>query len=234
MWVSKMKDIVRNQMRAALMECCSPSTVDAVEQSQSFQAAVGAATEDLLAFAQKDPAARGEAMAIAYGYLSYKAVLHYRLARALARMSDGRYGVPTEFDDAVLLVSARGHLLSGAEIHPRCMIGHRFVLDHGYGTVIGETAQIGDDCYILGGVVLGATGISANPAGKRHPTLGSRVEVGAFARIFGSVTVGDDVLIGPHCVIKDDVPAGSVVTVRSTLQVTRGRTHDGKSKSAAI
>ncbi|WP_208456539.1 serine O-acetyltransferase [Burkholderia sp. BCC1644] len=229
-----MKELVRNHMRAALMECCSPSTVDLVEQSLPFRAAVGVATEDLLAFAQKDPAARGEAKAIAYGYLSYKAVLHYRLARALSCMSSGEYGVPTELDDAVLLVSARGRLLSGAEIHPRSMIGSRFVLDHGYGTVIGETAQIGDDCYILGGVVLGATGIAANPEGKRHPTLGSRVEVGAFSRIFGDITVGDDVLIGSHCVIKDDVPPGSVVTVRSVLQVTRGRALDGKAKSATI
>ncbi|MDN7856408.1 serine O-acetyltransferase [Burkholderia cepacia] len=221
-------------MRAALMECCSPSTVDWLEQSQPFEAAVWAATEDLMAFAQKDPAARGEAKAIAYGYLSYKAVLHYRLARAISGMLDGQRGMPAELDAAVLLVSARGRMLSGAEIHPRSMIGHRLVLDHGYGTVIGETTQIGDDCYILGGVVLGATGISANPAGKRHPTLGNRVEVGAFARIFGNVTVGDDVLIGPHCVIKDDVSAGSVVTVRSVLQVTRGRALDSKSRAAII
>jgi hypothetical protein len=79
------------------------------------------------------------------------------------------------------------------------------------------------DCYVLGGVVLGATGISGNLQGKRHPSVGNRVQIGAFARIFGNIVIGDDVFIAPHCVIKDDIAANSVVTLRSELQVTQRR-----------
>jgi len=125
------------------------------------------------------------------------------------------------FESAALLVSARGKLLSGADIHARSNIGKRFVLDHGYGTVIGETTEIGDDCYVLGGVVLGATGISGNSRGKRHPTIGNRVEIGAFSRVFGNVVIGDDVFVAPHCVIKENVPRNSVVSLRSELQIVR-------------
>ena len=78
-------------------------------------------------------------------------------------------------------------VLSGAEIHPAARIGRRFVLDHGYGTVIGETCEIGHDCYILCGVTLGARGIANNPDGKRHPRLGNNVEVGSGARVLGYV-----------------------------------------------
>ena len=89
------------------------------------------------------------------------------------------------------------------------------------GTVIGETAVIGDDCYILGGVTLGASGIADNPRAKRHPTLGNRVQVGAFAQIFGPIHVGDDVFIGPHCTVTHDVAARSRVVLQSRVQVIR-------------
>jgi serine O-acetyltransferase len=121
------------------------------------------------------------------------------------------------------LVSSRGKMLSGAELHPRCSIGKRFVLDHGVGTVFGETAVVGDDCYVLGGVTLGAIGIAANPCGKRHPTIGNRVQIGAFARIFGCVNIGDDVFIGSHCTVTSDVPAGSKVALRSCVQIVKPR-----------
>lgn len=85
-------------------------------------------------------------------------------------------------------------------------------MDHGFGTVICETTEIGDDCYLLDSVTLGASGIAGNPSGQRHPSIGHRVEIGAFARIFGCIHIGDDVFIGPHCVIKEDVPARSAIT----------------------
>ena len=205
------------------MECCSPALVNKIATHTRCIAAVSAAENDLDAFAAKDPASRGSVEEIAFGYSSYKAVLHYRLAHAILDMAslDGDPG--REIESVATLVSARGKLLSGAEIHPRCHIGRRFVLDHGWGTVIGETSQIGDDCYILGGVVFGATGISANPSGKRHPTLGNRAEVGAFTRIFGDIAIGDDVFISPHCVITENIPSDSIVTLKSALQLTRKR-----------
>jgi serine O-acetyltransferase len=217
-----MRNVVTNLLKAALMECCSPRFVDKIVSHPCFESAIREAEKDLDAFALKDPASRGSMAAIALGYSSYKSVAHYRLARALMSMIHASDADKAELDANVSLISCRGTLMSGAEIHSRCQIGKRFVLDHGWGTVIGETAVLGDDCYVLGGVTLGATGISGNASGKRHPTLGDRVQVGAFTRILGDVEIGDDVFIGPHCVIKQDIAAGSVVTLKTELQITRG------------
>jgi serine O-acetyltransferase len=218
-----MDKLVGNLMRAALMECCLPQVVERIVTGSGFEETRQRCEDDLLAFASKDPAARGRASDIAFGYNSYKAVLHYRLAHMLLTRRESEGDPGRALETTSLLVSSRGKLLSGADIHPGCRIGRRFILDHGQGTVIGETSEIGDDCYILGGVVLGAPGISANPMGKRHPTIGNRVQVGAFAHVLGDIVIGDDVFVGPRCVIKDDIPAGSIVTLRSELQVVRCR-----------
>jgi len=85
--------------------------------------------------------------------------------------------------------------------------------------VIGQTVEIGDDPSILQGVVLGSTGIAGNSAGRRHPTLGDRVEVGAFVRVLGPVTIGADTMIGADCVVTTDVPAGTRAVVRSQHQI---------------
>ncbi|SIT43843.1 Serine acetyltransferase [Paraburkholderia ribeironis] len=228
-----MKKIVRNLMNAALMECCSPHMVDLIVNDARFDRVSQCCEDDLLAFARKDPAAQGRASDIAFGYGSYKAVLHYRMAHMLLDKIMTEGDPRRELASAAMLVSSRGKFVSGAEIHARCKIGQRFVLDHGYGTVIGETTEIGDDCYVLGGVVLGATGISGNPEGKRHPTIGNRVEIGAFARVFGNVIIGDDVFIAPHCVIKNDIAADSIVTLRTELQVTQRRSMAASRGTAA-
>lgn len=219
---SPISDVVTNLLKAALMECCSPRFVDKTICHPCFGNATREAGDDLDAFARKDPASLGSMEAIALGYTSYKAVAHYRLVHAMASMVPASDAERAELDASVFLISSRGKLMSGAEIHPRCQIGKRFVLDHGWGTVIGETAVLGDDCYVLGGVTLGAVGIAGNASGKRHPTLGNRVQVGAFSRIFGRIEIGDDVFIGPHCVVKEDVAAGSIVTLKTQLQITRG------------
>jgi serine O-acetyltransferase len=219
---SLIRDVVTNLLKAALMECCSPRFVDKTICHPCFEHAIREAEKDLEAFARKDPASRGSMEDIALGYTSYKAVAHYRLAHAMISMIPTSDAERAELDASVFLISSRGKLMSGAEIHARCQIGRRFVLDHGCGTVIGETAVLGDDCYVLGGVTLGAVGIAGNASGKRHPTLGNRVQVGAFSRIFGCVEIGDDVFIGPHCVIKEDIAAGSIVTLKTQLQITRG------------
>lgn len=110
-------------------------------------------------------------------------------------------------------------MLSGAEVHFRSKIGARFIIDHGVGTVIGETSIIGDDCYILGGVTLGARGISSNASTQRHPKIGNRVQIGAFASVLGSVSIGDDAFIGPGCIVTKDVPPSARVQVKTSLQV---------------
>lgn len=111
---------------------------------------------------------------------------------------------------------------TGVEIHPGAAIGKRFVVDHGIGTVIGETCTIGDDCYLLQGVVLGSSKISNNKAGKRHPTLGNNVQVGSFSKILGNIVVGNDVVIGAGCLITDNIPAFSKVSVFNEYQITVG------------
>ena len=97
---------------------------------------------------------------------------------------------------------------TGIEIHPGAVIGRRVFIDHGMGVVIGETAEIGDDCTLYHGVTLGGTSWAK---GKRHPTLGNNVVVGAGAKILGPFTVGDEAKIGSNSVVVKAVPAGATV-----------------------
>lgn len=215
---------VADLLRAALIECAPPALTAAVFSHHCFAHACASADEDLDALLSKDPAQRGSTMAALMGSTSYKAILHYRLAHALMTMADVSAFPRHELEAYASLVSARGKLLSGAEIHPGCQIGRRFVLDHGWGSVIGETCVIGDDCYLLGGVTLGAAGIANNPSSRRHPTLGDRVQIGAFARVFGNIQIGNDVFIGTHCCVTQDIESNSIVTLRSETQIVRGGT----------
>ena len=110
------------------------------------------------------------------------------------------------------LISHAGRWATGIEIHPAAVVGRRVFIDHGMGVVIGETAEIGDDCTIYHGVTLGGT--SLYPGTKRHPTLGKGVVVGAGAKVLGGFTVGDGARIGSNAVVVKEVPAGvSVVGI---------------------
>ena len=104
------------------------------------------------------------------------------------------------------LISAGG--ITGIEIHPGAKIGRRLFIDHGMGVVIGETTEIGDDCLIYKGVVLGGTTLEKK---KRHPTLGDRVIIGSNATILGAITIGDGARIGSGSVVVKPVPAGATV-----------------------
>jgi serine O-acetyltransferase len=97
---------------------------------------------------------------------------------------------------------------TGIEIHPGANIGKRFFIDHGMGVVIGETAVIGDDVLIYQGVTLGGTGLEK---GKRHPTIGSNIVIGAGAKVLGNITIGDNSYIGSNAVVIKDVPPNSTV-----------------------
>ena len=98
--------------------------------------------------------------------------------------------------------------LTGIEIHPGAIIGRRFFIDHGMGVVIGETAEIGDDCTLYHGVTLGGTSWEA---GKRHPTLGNDVVVGAGAKVLGPIRIGDGARVGSNAVVTKDVPEATTV-----------------------
>lgn len=100
-----------------------------------------------------------------------------------------------------------GRWLTGIEIHPGAQIGRRVFIDHGFGVVIGETAEVGDDCTIYQGVTLGGTSLSKGA--KRHPTLGNGVIIGAGAQVLGAFTVGEGAKVGSNAVVVKEVPAGA-------------------------
>lgn len=215
--VAHAADSIKSSIFAALHECSRyPKLCESVFNSD-FTNLLNTVLADLFAFAQKDPAAKGELALIAKAYSSFQAVLHYRVAHWVVTQMTPAFNIMAE--EAALIISEKGKLLSGVEIHPRCIIGSRFVLDHGYGTVIGETAFVGNDCYILNGVTIGAARISNNKSGKRHPTIGDRVEIVAFARLLGDIIIGNDVFIGPHTLIIKNISSNSIVTTRTEMQV---------------
>jgi serine O-acetyltransferase len=109
---------------------------------------------------------------------------------------------------AARLVSHFGRGFTGIEIHPGAKIGRRLFIDHGMGVVIGETTEIGDDCLIYKGVVLGGTTLEKK---KRHPTLGNRVIIGSNSTVLGAITIGDGARIGSGSVVVKPVPAGATV-----------------------
>lgn len=147
---------------------------------------------------KNDPAARS-AIEVALLYPGYRALVAHRRASWLFR--HGCYF-------AARAVSQYAAFLTGIEIHPGAKIGRGVVIDHGRGVVIGETAEVGDGCLIYQGVTLGGTG---KERGKRHPTLGKNVLVGAGAKLLGPFTVGDGAKIGAGAVVLSDVPPGATV-----------------------
>lgn len=200
--------VVEHLILAALLECCSVSQFEQLKSSCIVEDLRALCSEDALTFASKDPASASDIELVARTSTSYSAVLHYRVAHWIYQV------LPSpEYVMLAAMVSRRGKLLSGAEIHFKSTIGKRFVLDHGYGTVIGETAVIGDDCYILGGVTLGSRQIAQNTSGPRHPHLGDRVQVGMNACLLGHIHVGDDAFIGAGCLVNRDVLAGQKITL---------------------
>ena len=111
--------------------------------------------------------------------------------------------------------------VTGVEIHPGATIGRRFFIDHGMGVVIGETAEVGDDVMLYHGVTLGGRSMERV---KRHPTVGSRVTIGAGARVLGPVYIGDDVQIGANSVVVKDIPSGAIATgVPASIRFPQGR-----------
>ncbi len=154
--------------------------------------------KDFQAALAMDPAATSK-VEVALTYSGFHALLFYRVAHWLWKRR-----IP--FVPRALSQLAR--FLTGIEIHPGATIGSGLFIDHGMGVVIGETAEIGDNVTLFQGVTLGGTG---KQRGKRHPTLGSHVVVGAGAKVLGPINVGDYVKIGANSVVLQDVPDHSTV-----------------------
>jgi serine O-acetyltransferase len=152
--------------------------------------------EEIAVVFERDPAARN-AWEVITCYPVFHALLVHRLAHWL-------WGMRMRW--LARLVSHIGRWLTGIEIHPGAQIGRRFFIDHGMGVVIGETAEIGDDCTLYHGVTLGGTSWNK---GKRHPTLGNGVVLGAGAKILGPITIGDGARVGSNAVVVKSVPPGA-------------------------
>lgn len=140
-----------------------------------------------------DPASTNT-LSIILLYPSIHVIFFYRIAHFL-------YGIHLYF--LARLISQLTRLFTGIEIHPGATIGKGLFIDHGMGVVIGETTIIGDDVKMFHGVTLGGTG---NQKGKRHPTIGNNVEIGAGAKVLGDITIGNNVRIGANAVVLKDVP----------------------------
>ena len=154
--------------------------------------------EDIAVVFDRDPAAR-HALEVLTTYPGVHAVLFHRLTSAC-------WSVGLKW--LARFIAHFSRWITGIEIHPGATIGRRFFIDHGMGVVIGETAEIGDDCTLYHGVTLGGTSWDK---GKRHPTLGNNVVIGAGAKVLGPITVADNARIGSNSVVVKDVVQGSTM-----------------------
>lgn len=165
--------------------------------------------DDINNIKDKDPAAKS-IFEIILLYPGFHALLSYRIANKLKK-----WKIPF----IPRLISQIARFFTGIEIHPGASIGEKFFIDHGMGVVIGETTIIGDNVLVYQGVTLGGTG---KDQGKRHPTIGDRVTIGAGAKVLGNITIGSDSNIGAGSVVIDDVPEHSTV-VGIPGRITRQR-----------
>ena len=164
---------------------------------------------DFRAIKKNDPAAHNW-LETFLCHTPYHALLYHRLAHCLHKLH-----LPL----IPRLISVWSRFLTGVEIHPGAKIGHSFFIDHGTGVVIGETAEIGDNCVIFHGVTLGGTGHFAD---KRHPTVGNNVLIGTSATLLGPINVGNNVNIGAESVIINrDVPSNCTVVGAPGMIVKR-------------
>lgn len=155
--------------------------------------------KDARLIAKRDPAARG-VLSVVLLYPGFHALIYYRI---------GHFFYRHRMFSIARWISQTGRFWTGIEIHPGARIGSGLFIDHGMGIVIGETAEIGDDCTIYHGVTLGGTGHQKGR--KRHPTIGNNVLIGAGAKLLGPFKVGDNSMIGANAVVLTDIPRNATV-----------------------
>lgn len=181
--------------------------------------------EDISCILARDPAARSR-LEIVTCYPGLHAIWLHRVAHRL--WTKGWHWLGR-------FISHIGRMLTGIEIHPGAAIGRRVFIDHGHGVVIGETAEVGDDCTIYQGVTLGGTRLYKGE--KRHPTLGQGVVVGAGAQVLGGFTVGDGARIGSNAVVVKPVPAGATAVgnpARIILPSQQSQTNPDPSPTTSV
>ena len=176
--------------------------------------------EDIASIRERDPTARST-WEVLTCYPGLHAIVMHRWANACWRAG---------FKWLARFISHIARGLTGIEIHPGATIGQRVFIDHGFGVVIGETAEVGDDCTIYQGVTLGGTSLSKGA--KRHPTLGQGVIIGAGAKVLGAFTVGEGAKVGSNAVVVREVPAGATA-VGNPARVIEKESEQSKDEAAA-
>lgn len=174
--------------------------------------------EDIRSVFHRDPAARNS-LEVILNYPGLHAVILHRLAHSLWQR---------DFKLLARLISTFSRWLTGIEIHPGATIGRRFFIDHGMGVVIGETAEIGDDVTLYHGVTLGGTTWNK---GKRHPTIGNNVVVGAGAKVLGPITLAEGSRVGSNAVVTKDVPEGATAVGIPGRIIKRPTVADGEQEA---
>jgi serine O-acetyltransferase len=171
--------------------------------------------ETIRTYRERDPAARSN-LEVLLCYPGLHAVLWHKLSHWLWQR------------DLRLLGRFSSHIsrwLTGIEIHPAAKLGRRLVIDHGMGVVIGETAEVGDDCYLYHQVTLG---VARTSSGKRHPSIGNNVIIGAGAKVLGPIFVGNNARVGANSVVLDNVPDNTTVVGMPARPVDRSLTRERK------
>ncbi len=247
-FTDRYKDVI-NEMMSLVDEVSEFLQLDKVQKTEMVYKIQNLVGMDIIALAKKDPAALDSTDYVKKAYNSVRAVMYYRLAHYIYTLKDTAeddYYEDDEEDeeefrqitqiyvDEARRVSESGKVQTQIEIHPAAKIGQSFVIDHGVGTVIGETCEIGDNCYLLQGVILGASGIGNNPTGQRHPTLENDVEIGACARILGPIKIGHHTKINSYCVVLNNIPPYSTVSIVNQLQVTRTKNSTNTERANAV
>ena len=177
---------------------------------------------DIASIIERDPAARN-AWEVLTCYPGLHAIVMHRWASWCWRSGlkwPGRF------------IASLARIITGIEIHPGAAIGRRVFIDHGFGVVIGETAEVGDDCTIYQGVTLGGT--SLNKGAKRHPTLGRGAIIGAGAKVLGGFTVGEGAKVGSNAVVVKEVPAGATAVGNPARVILKQATAPDQNTAAMI
>lgn len=229
-----------DELRRVLDECAPPFSVGLSneERDHILTNAQNQALTDLRGLLSKDPAALRSPAYVLGSYTSFRAVFLHRLAHQLLleslketsaqdladALSNPAQSLPPADPDNFLTLAARqiserAKIQTRVDIHPAARIGCPFVLDHGAGTVIGETVCIGRDCYFLQDVVLGSTNIRDNPPQDRHPKIGDDVIIAGGVRAFGSIKIGSGARIQGLAILTHDIPPNTHVQVQTFLQI---------------
>ena len=183
-------------INAELASIAKKSVKTVKTASKGAKALCSSIREDVNAVRERDPAARSN-LEVLLLYSGVHALIAHRIAHGLYLR---------EHYFSARAISQISRAITGIEIHPGATIGKGLMIDHGMGVVIGETAEIGDNCTIYQGVTLGGTG---KDVGKRHPTLGNNVMVGAGAKVLGPFKIGDNVKIAANAVVLEEIPEQS-------------------------